>query len=80
MYECSGEGHPSFSHTSQPLNGEVRDLHTDGGSEVAGITRLALSPLDPSVFTPSRCLLFCRGSRRREEKETVGGISVKLGR
>lgn len=37
---CMQEGHPSFSHTSQPLNGEVRDLHTDGGSEVAGITRL----------------------------------------
>lgn len=34
------EGHPSLSNTSQALNREVRDLHTVGGSEVAGITRL----------------------------------------
>lgn len=38
--KCVWEGHPSFSHTSQPFNREVRDLHTVGGSEVAGITRL----------------------------------------
>lgn len=37
---CAQKGHSSFSHTPRPLNGEVRDLHTDGGSEVVGITRL----------------------------------------
>lgn len=37
---CVWEGHPSLSNTSQAFNREVRDLHTVGGSEVAGITRL----------------------------------------
>lgn len=62
-----------------PLNGEVRDLHTDGGSEVARDYTSALSPLQSQCFHSLALFVVLWRRRRGEEKETVGGISVKLG-
>lgn len=50
-----------YRHTSQALNGEVRDLDVDTGSEVLKDYKHA-KPSGSLVFTSSLCLLFCRGA------------------
>lgn len=71
-----------YRHTSQALNGEVRDLHVDTRSEVLKDYKLT-KPSGSLVFTAALCLLFCCGAdvgKKGESRPTDGNQCKSLRR